>query len=61
MASRIQEAQAFLAASHVESEDDLKVHKAFFERENERLLSDITECSSSLERTLEVPKLLIFR
>ena len=55
MASRIQEAQALLAASHVESEDDLKAHKTFFEREsNERVLIDLLECSSALERTLEV-------
>ena len=53
MASRIQEAQALLAASHVESEDDLKVQKAFFEREDgERLVGDLLECSSALERTL---------
>ena len=56
VASRIQEAQALLAASHVESKDDLKVHKAFFEREDgERLVGDLLECSSALERTLEVP------
>ena len=52
IASWIQEAQAFLAASHVESEEDFKSRKAFFERENECLLRDMLECSSTLESTL---------
>ena len=36
----------------MESEEDVNSHKAFFERENECILQNMLECSSTLESTL---------
>ena len=52
VASLIQEAQALLAVGHLESEEDFKSHRAFFEKDNECLIRDMLECSSALENTL---------
>ena len=52
VASWVQEAQALLAASHVETEGDVERHKAFFLRDSEPALQEMLSCAAALEGTL---------
>ena len=49
----IQEAQILIAVKHIESKENVETHKAFFVKNNDKIMQDFVQASQDLESYLE--------